>query len=96
MIKKEEVKHIAKLVRVNLKEKEIKEFQKELSSVLDYFGLLQKIDTKKTKATFHSMQNYFKENIIRDDKVASDSLADNLLKLAPVTKGRYIKVKSVF
>lgn len=96
MIKKEEVKRIAKLARMGLTEEEVKRFQKDLSSVLDYFELLQKINTKKTDPTFHAMQNYFKENAVRKDKAEQSVVADDLLKLTPSKKGHYIKVKSVF
>jgi len=41
MITKEEVKHIAKLARLGLTEKEIGKYQKELSSILDYIEKLK-------------------------------------------------------
>ncbi|MDP2664107.1 MAG: Asp-tRNA(Asn)/Glu-tRNA(Gln) amidotransferase subunit GatC, partial [bacterium] len=44
MISKEEVKHIAKLARLGLSDKEIGKFQKDLSSILDYVEKLKKVD----------------------------------------------------
>jgi len=41
MITKEEVKHIAKLARLGLTEKEIETYQKELSSIFDYIEKLK-------------------------------------------------------
>ena len=96
MIKKEEVKHIAKLARISLTEEETKKFQEEISSILDYFKLLQKTNTEKASPIFHSTQEYFKENAHREDKAVLSGAADNLLKLAPAKNGRYIKVKSIF
>ena len=96
MIKKEEAKHVAKLARIGLTEEELKKFQKELSSVLDYFELLKEVDTQKTEPTFYSMENYFKENAIREDRAGQNAIADELLKLVPSKKDRHIKVKSVF
>ena len=46
MISKEQVKHVAKLTRLKLTEKEINKYQKELGKILDYVGQLQEINTK--------------------------------------------------
>ena len=40
MISKEEVQHIAKLARIQLKEEEMQKFQADLAAVLDYFNVL--------------------------------------------------------
>ena len=41
MISKDEVRHIAKLARLELTESETAKMQKDLSSILDYFDLLK-------------------------------------------------------
>lgn len=96
MISKEDVKHIAKLSRIELSDKEVKRFQKDLSSVLDYFEMLKEVDTEGVMPTFHSSENYFKENVVRQDRVESGDIADELINAASDKKERYIKVKSVF
>lgn len=55
MISKEEVKHIAKLARLGLKEKEIKKMQKELSSILNYVAKLKEVDVSSAQATSYSV-----------------------------------------
>ncbi|MDI6603013.1 MAG: Asp-tRNA(Asn)/Glu-tRNA(Gln) amidotransferase subunit GatC [Patescibacteria group bacterium] len=55
MISKEEVQHIAKLARLGLTEKEVKKFQKELSSILDYIEKLKEVDISKIEPTSHSI-----------------------------------------
>jgi len=104
MISREEVKHIAKLARLGLTEKEIKKFQKELSSILDYFVLLKEVDVSKTEPTSHSI---LVENVVRNDKIQKSpdfvgiptcrekAKSQKLLKLAPETKDSYLKVKSI-
>jgi aspartyl-tRNA(Asn)/glutamyl-tRNA(Gln) amidotransferase subunit C len=96
MISKEEVQHIAKLARLGLTEEEIKKFQKELSSILDYIEKLKKVDVSRIEPTSHSIKV---ENIIREDKAHSEGAPENgaekLLKLVPEKKGRYLKVKSI-
>ena len=59
MIKKQEVQHIAKLARLGLTEVEIKKFQKELSSILDYFATLKEVDVLGIEPTFHPAEHSF-------------------------------------
>jgi len=93
MLSKEEVKHIAKLARLGLTEKEIKKFQKELSSILDYMEKLKEVDVSKTEPASHSIKI---ENVMRDDESQKPKLeSKKLLELAPETKGGYLKVKSI-
>lgn len=92
MISKDEVKHIAKLARLELTEKEITKMQKDLSAILDYFNLLKKAPQSKN----------FKENFyrgassLRKDESKKSGLADKLLAATPEKKDDYIKVKSIF
>ncbi len=94
MISKEEVKHIAKLARLGLTEKEIEKFQKELSSILDYFEKLKEVDTSKTDPTTHSV---LLESIIRKDetKEMDIEIRNKLIELSPDKKERFVKVKSI-
>ena len=94
MISKEEVKHIAKLVRLGLAETEIKKFQKELSSILDYIEKLDKVDVRNIETTSHPFQA---ENVVRKDKGRGrDAKArKKLIDLTPEEKEDYLKVKSV-
>ena len=94
MITKEEVKHIAKLARLGLTNKEIEKFQKELSSILDYIEKLKKVDISEIRPTSHSIKV---ENVTREDKEGSMSevQSSNLLDLAPDKKDGYLKTKSI-
>lgn len=96
MISKKEVQHIAKLARLGLTEIEIKKFQKELSSILDYFEKLKEVDVSKAKPTRHQI---LLKNIMREDKEKlriKNPKSKKLLDLAPETKNGYLKVKSIF
>jgi len=94
MISNQEVKHIAKLARLGLTEKEIKKMEKELSLILDYMEKLKKVDIKEVEVYSHS---WLKENIIREDEVNEKLKMKNekLLGLAPKIKNGYLKVKSI-
>lgn len=92
MLSKEEVKHVAKLARIELTSEEIEKFQKDLSAVLDYAEMLKEINTEKVKPCFHPSET--KENVIREDEVKPSDL--ELTKAFPSKKEKYLKVKSVF
>jgi len=95
MISKEEVKHIAKLARLGLTEKEIERFQKELSSILDYVEQLKKADISKAEAISHAFKI---ENIVREDRIRENRIkpeGQKLVEMAPESKNKYIKVKSI-
>lgn len=96
MFSKEEVKHIAKLARLGLTEKEIEKFRKDLSSILDYFEKLKEVDVAKIEPT---SQSVLLENIIREDKMRSGGPSagepKKLLELAPETKDGFLKVKPI-
>lgn len=100
MISQEDTKHIAKLARLGLKEIEIKKFQKDLSSILDYFNSLKKVDVSNVEPTFHPAEHYLKErlDVMRQDKAESqpEQVVDKLIAAAPDKKKRHIKVKAVF
>jgi aspartyl-tRNA(Asn)/glutamyl-tRNA(Gln) amidotransferase subunit C len=93
MLSKEEVKHIAKLARLGLTEKEIEKFQKDLSSILDYVEKLKEVDVSDVRPTSHSMEL---ENVMRKDEGRkSEVKSRKLMDLAPDTKDGYLKVKSI-
>ncbi len=103
MIKKEEVQHIAKLARLGITKKEEGKFQKDLSSILDYFNSIKEVDISKTEPTFHPTEHSFgkarerKLEATREDEAKPQPVetANKLIEAAPKTKDRYLKVKSI-
>lgn len=94
MIKKEEVKHIAKLARLGLTEKEIQKFQKELSSILDYIEKLKETEISKIEPASHSIKV---ENVMREDRPEEKKLETRkkLIEMAPEKKEGYWKTKPI-
>jgi len=91
-----DVKHIAKLARFCLTEKEEEKFKKELSAILDFVAKLNEIDTKNIEPTAQvtGTINVFgndETNLICEDK----QIKEDILKNAPAKEGRYFKVKRV-
>jgi len=104
MISEKEVKHIAKLARLGLTEKETVKMRRELSSILDYIEKLKEVDITGVKPTSHSIEV---ENVMRRDYYPPTALptqlthpkieiAKKLLDLMPEKKEGYLKVKSIF
>lgn len=100
MISKQEVQHIAKLARLGLAEEEIKKFQKDLSSILDYFDSLKEVDVSKVQPTFHSAEHFFERRlgIMRKDEAKSSlpETVNKLIEAAPQKEKRHVKVKNIF
>ena len=94
MLTQDEVKHVAMLARIGLRNDEIEKYQKILSGVLDFFKDLEKADTDSIAIP---RQIIGRENGMRGDIVreTSEQHTQLLLNNAPETKNGYIKVKSV-
>lgn len=92
MITKQEIEHLAKLSRLELSDKEIEKFSKELSSILDYVSKLQGIDTQNVEPV---SQITGLSNVQRKDEVEDFENKKGILKNAPQKQGDFFKVKTV-
>lgn len=79
-IKDEEVLHIAKLARLNLKENEIQDYKKNLEEILEFADTINKVDTDNIDETIGINENY---NVFRKDEIIDESNKDELLSNAP-------------
>ncbi len=92
MLSKEEVKKIAGLARINLTEKEVEKFQKELSAILDYVNELKQVNVEGLKEI---AQVTGLVNIQREDKVLMAENHEDIFNNAPEMKDGYFKVKAI-
>ena len=94
MISKDEIKHIAKLARLELSGKELQKMGKELSLILDYIEKLKEVDISKVD---FKKSLYKSKGITREDKEISTSLEDRsrIMDLAPEKKDNYLKTKKI-
>jgi len=69
----EQVRHIAKLARLNLNDAEVEKYATELTSILKYIDMLQEVDTKGVDAT---AQVNGRTNSLREDSIRTEPLAD--------------------
>jgi len=94
MIEKEQVSHIAKLARLQLREEEIAQYQQDLSLILDYFDILKEVNTDNIEPMIHSVSH---ENIARKDvpQRADPGVIFGMMRLMPALKDGFLKVKEI-
>ncbi len=92
-LSEDDVRHIAALAKLHLTEDEVKKFQKQLSSVLDYIGILNEVDTSKLEQTSQVTQL---ENIYRKDEVTSSLTQKQALSGTSKKHNGYFLTDAVF
>ncbi|MDD4625049.1 MAG: Asp-tRNA(Asn)/Glu-tRNA(Gln) amidotransferase subunit GatC [Candidatus Paceibacterota bacterium] len=98
MISEEEIKHIAKLSRLEFSESQLEKFQKEFSAILEYVENLKKADTKNVEPMAHSIKvaNVFRTDCAIEKGEDTSRRSQKLLEAAPDSKDGYLKSKAVF
>ena len=88
----DEVKHIAKLSKLNISDDELEYYVSEMDKMLKHFNILSKVDTSKVEPMTH-VSNI--KNVTRDDKEKQSLKASDAIKNSPETFGRFIKVPKI-
>ncbi len=84
---------LAQLSRLKLTDDEIERFREELSSILDYVQMLDKVDVKGLEPTY---QVTGLKNVMRADEVKNyQAKPADLLKGAPAIEKNQFKVRRV-
>ena len=89
----DDVKHIARLARIELRDDELEKFRRDLNKVLGYIEVLKTVDTSGVEPL---AQVTGLENAFREDKVEESGLQKDIVKNAPESEKGFIKVKKVF
>ena len=92
MLSTEEVQKIAQLSRIELRDGEVEKFQNELSTIIDYFGELQQVDTEGVEIV-SSVTGL--ENVDRNDEAVAIDYQEDIRANSPERKDKYYKVKSI-
>jgi aspartyl-tRNA(Asn)/glutamyl-tRNA(Gln) amidotransferase subunit C len=92
-ITRQEVRHVAKLARLELSESEEERMTGQMNGILEYMDKLNELDTKDIVPTTHAiqLQNVFRPDSIDDSIDRKDTLAN-----APGTDGVNFVVPKVF
>lgn len=86
------VKHVARLVRLGISDEEAQKFSGQFSSIIDYFNMLNEVDTENVPPASDITNN---KNVLREDIVTPSMDREEFLNNAPNREGGYIKVPTV-
>ncbi|MCE2929132.1 MAG: Asp-tRNA(Asn)/Glu-tRNA(Gln) amidotransferase subunit GatC [Candidatus Caenarcaniphilales bacterium] len=85
----EQVKHIAKLARLNLTEDEVAKYALSLSQILGYIEQLNELDTKDVEPMIAAVQH---QKALREDIAVDSQLQESMLANAPAKEETAIKI----
>jgi len=91
-LSREEVEHVALLARLDLKEEEKERFRAQLSSILEYAEMLNRLDTNNVDPTYHVLPL---QNVSRPDEARESLLREEVLRNAPERVAGYFKVPRI-
>lgn len=92
-VDKDLIINVAKNARLNLSVKEVNEFIKDFDDILNYFSVLDEVDTKDVKPSF---QPILVKNVFREDKVGKCLSQDDALSNAFHKKDGFFKGPKAF
>ncbi len=92
MLTENDVKYVANLARLELKEEEVNKFANQLSEILKYIEKLNEVDTENIEPMAHAVEI---ETPMRDDIVKNANGKESALLNAPEKEGDYFKVPKV-
>ena len=88
MIQKEEIEHMGWLARIELSEADKDLFVKQISSILDYFAVLDEVETAEVDPTYHVLGI---KNVVREDEPKGSLSQSEVLRNAAKKEDGYIK-----
>jgi len=93
-ITKDQLAQIAKLAKLNLPKNQKDQFLSQLESILEYFEILNKTNTKNVNPTYQvtGLKNILREDVIDTNRMFTQAEA---LANAPKQKNGYFVIKSI-
>lgn len=89
---REELRHVADLARLGLRDGELEALASELSSILEYIDQLEQLDTSAIPPTAQVGELV---DIMRDDEVGPSLDVEEALRNAPARDGTYFLVRAM-
>ena len=91
-ISMKEIEHIAWLAKIELSEEEKRVFTEQINTILEYFKVIDEVNTDNVKPTFN-VQDV--TNIFREDEATPSLSRDESLKNAPEKEKGYVKAPKI-
>lgn len=94
MMKREDIEHLASLARIRLTEDELGKLETELSSIVEYVGVVSDIAANDADS---APQVGVRHNVFRDDETTNqpEQFTKDILAEMPKTDGRFLSVKKI-
>lgn len=92
MISTDDVKHVAKLARLELTEEEIDKYSKQLGSILKYVEQMNEVDTTGIEPMPHAIPVY---NVMRKDIVKYEQTKEEMMANAPFEEDGFFRVPKI-
>ncbi len=92
MLTRKQVEHVANLAKLDLTEKEIETYRSQLSAILEYAAILERVDTDAIPPTASVVPL---RNVMRDDEPAPSLQQADALANAPSAKDGFFQVKAI-
>lgn len=91
MIKVDDVKKLADLARIEISSEELKNLTTEVDSILGYVGQVTNTEFE-LKREIPKLRNVMREDA---EQNSPKEYTEDILKNAPSTEGKYVKVKKI-
>ena len=92
MISTDDVKHVAKLARLELTDEEIDKYSKQLDDILKYVEQMNEVDTTGIEPMPHAIPVY---NVMREDVVKYEQTKQELMANAPYEEDGFFRVPKI-
>lgn len=92
MITKEEVKHVAKLARLELTDAEIDKYSEQIGNILTYVEQMKEVDTTGIEPMPHAIPV---TNVMREDVVKYEQTKEELMQNAPYEEDGFFRVPKI-
>ncbi|BBB32880.1 aspartyl-tRNA(Asn)/glutamyl-tRNA (Gln) amidotransferase subunit C [Thermotomaculum hydrothermale] len=92
-IDRETVLHIAKLAHIEINEKDVEKFLKQMGEILEYIEQLNEVDIKEVKDSLKSIHEG--KVMLREDNPGKSFDRKTVLELAPEVEDIFVKVPPV-
>jgi aspartyl-tRNA(Asn)/glutamyl-tRNA(Gln) amidotransferase subunit C len=88
----DQVRHVAKLARLDLDNQRLEKFAGQLGSILEYVAKISEVDVTGVEPMAHALPIH---NVFRDDVVEPSLPLEKVLENAPESDGPFFKVPKV-
>jgi aspartyl-tRNA(Asn)/glutamyl-tRNA(Gln) amidotransferase subunit C len=89
---REEVLHVARLARIGLTDADVEKFREQLSTIIDHFDVLSRVDTAGVEPTTHTLPL---TDVMGRDEPRPSLTPDEVRANAPLTHEGYLRVRAV-